>query len=206
MELIRKYFPSLEPTQLRQFETLLDLVPRLNSRVNVISRKDVDHLEERHVLHSLSIAMLVRFGQGTRVIDAGTGGGFPGIPLAILFPEAVFLLVDSIGKKIRVVREVAKTLGLENVRAVQERVERMGITADFVVTRAVTALPRMQGWTDPLIRPGHTCSLANGLIALKGGDLEEELGALSRRVEMVPLSRWFNEPFFSTKTIVYLKK
>jgi len=206
MELIRKYFPSLEPTQLKQFETLLDLVPRLNSRVNVISRKDVDHLEERHVLHSLSIAMLVQFGQGTRVIDAGTGGGFPGIPLAILFPEALFLLVDSIGKKIRLVQEVCEALELENVQAIQERVEKLHTVSDFVVTRAVTALPRMQSWADPLIRPGHKCSLANGLIALKGGDLEEELGALYRRVEMVPLSRWFKEPFFSTKTIVYLKK
>ena len=206
MELIRKYFPSLEPTQLRQFETLLDLVPRLNNRVNVISRKDVDHLEERHVLHSLSIAMLVQFVPGIRVIDAGTGGGFPGIPLAILYPETGFLLVDSIGKKIRLVNDVAAALELENVRAVQERVERMLTVTDFVVTRAVTALPRMHGWTDPLIRPGHKCSLANGLIALKGGDLEEELGTLSSRVEMVPLSRWFKEPFFSTKSIVYLKK
>jgi 16S rRNA (guanine527-N7)-methyltransferase len=206
MELINKYFPSLEASQLKQYEKLLALIPNLNRQVNVISRKDVDHLEERHVLHSLSIAKLVQFGPGTRIIDAGTGGGFPGIPLAILFPETSFLLVDSIGKKIRLVNEVSATLELKNIRAIQERVEKLRTVADFAVTRAVTALPRLHLWIDPLIRPGKKCNIPNGLIALKGGNLEDELRTLSNRVEMVPISRWFDEPFFSGKTIVYLKK
>jgi 16S rRNA (guanine527-N7)-methyltransferase len=178
----------------------------VNRQVNIISRKDMEHLEERHILHSLAISMLVRFAKGARIIDAGTGGGFPGIPLAILFPEASFMLVDSIGKKIKKVQEICQVLELQNVHAVQERVEKLRTSCDFVVTRAVTSLPRMHRWTDPLIRPGSESSLPNGLIALKGGDLKEELGSLADSAELHPLSLWFSEPFFSTKAVVYLKK
>ncbi len=206
MDLIRKYFPVLEPHQLRQYEKLLDLIPKLNQQVNIISRKDIDHLEERHILHSLSIAKQFHFSENHKIIDAGTGGGFPGIPLAILFPKAHFILVDSIGKKIRMVGEISEALELRNVRAIHERVEKLRISADFVVTRAVTAFPKMHRWTDPLISAGRKGPVTNGLIALKGGDLEQELGPYLRRVELYPLSRWFGESFFSTKTIVYLKK
>ncbi len=206
MDLIRKYFQGLDHLQTSQFEKLLEMIPLLNQKVNIISRKDVAHLEERHVLHSLSIAKRFEFGRGTSVIDAGTGGGFPGIPLAILFPEAQFILVDSIGKKIRMVREICDALQLRNARAIRSRVEELEQKADFVVSRAVTAFPRLVEWTGRLIMAGGEDPGARGWIALKGGELGEELGQLSRRVELYPVSTWFQEPFFSTKTIVYLKK
>jgi 16S rRNA (guanine527-N7)-methyltransferase len=206
MELIRKYFQGLDRLQSSQFEKLLEIIPPLNQKVNIISRKDMAHLEERHILHSLSIAKQFEFGRNISVIDAGTGGGFPGIPLAILFPEAHFMLVDSIGKKIRMVREICDALGLKNTRAVHSRVEELEMKADFVVSRAVTAFPRLVEWTDRLILTSGEGSGAGGWIALKGGDLLPELGRLSRRVELYPVSTWFQEPFFSTKTIVYLKK
>jgi len=205
MELIRKYFPGLNSDQSRQLEKLLEVFPGLNQHINVVSRKDIEHLEERHILHSLSIAKKFPFSPHQTVIDAGTGGGFPGIPLAILFPETRFTLVDSIGKKIRLVNEVCTLLGLENVKAVHTRVEEMDSRADFVVSRAVTAFPKLYLWTNPLIRPGGNNG-SNGLIALKGGDLTSELGSLLKRVELYPISEWYQESFFSTKSIVYLKK
>ncbi|MEN8156233.1 MAG: 16S rRNA (guanine(527)-N(7))-methyltransferase RsmG [Bacteroidota bacterium] len=204
MELIQKYFPALEPLQSTQFEKLLEVIPLLNQQVNVISRKDVDHLEERHILHSLAIAKQFSFGKRQTIVDAGTGGGFPGIPLAILFPEARFILVDSIGKKIRLVDEVCTALNLKNVKTIHERVEKIDIRADFVVARAVTALPKLYSLTRKVIRstPGKQ---PGGLIALKGGDLESELGSFKARIKIYPISEWFPEPFFSTKKIVYLK-
>ncbi len=206
MQLIRKYFPDLERVQVGQFEKLLEILPSLNKKVNVISRKDVDFLEERHILHSLSIGMKFRFRNKTSVIDVGTGGGFPGIPLAILYPETRFLLVDSIGKKIRLVQEISETLKLQNVTVLQERMEKLNATADFVISRAVTAFPVLYNWTHHLIKPGDGYRMANGLISLKGGDLDEELGAFKSKVELYPISAWFDESFFYTKMIVYLKK
>ena len=206
MDLILKYFPKLLPKQISQFEILLRTLPSLNEKVNVISRKDIEALEERHILHSLSIAKKFNFGPGTRVIDVGTGGGFPGIPLAILFPETHFVLVDSIRKKIRLVEELCTILDLKNAVPVNQRMEDLDMKADFVVSRAITAFPRLHQWTIPLIRPGNNSSMPNGLISLKGGDLEEELKPFRKQVKQFPLTEWFEESFFYTKMIVYLKK
>ena len=206
MELISKYFPDLTTWQIQRFEMLLEIVPRLNQQVNVISRKDIAHLEERHILHSLSIGKKFRFDRSTSVVDAGTGGGFPGIPLAILFPETAFTLVDSIGKKINLVRAITHALQLKNVSLLNERIEHVDLKADFVVSRAVTAFPLLYRWTRKIIVPGHQNSMPNGLISLKGGDLGKELSGLRETVLQFPLSTWFDEPFFYSKMIVYLKK
>lgn len=206
MQLIRKYFPDLDHKQLGRFEKLLKIIPPLNEKINIISRKDVDSLEERHILHSLAIAKKFNFQQNSTVIDVGTGGGFPGIPLAIMFPHAHFTLVDSIGKKIRLVLEIKEALKLENVTAFQERMEKMDQTADYVVSRAVTSFPQLHSWTSKLINPGSQDNLSNGLISLKGGDLEEELKPFRNLVELFPISSWFEESFFYSKKIVYLKK
>lgn len=206
MELIRKYFPDLTLLQTRQFEELMQIVPHLNQKVNVISRKDIAYLEERHILHSLSIAKCFRFDSKARVVDVGTGGGFPGIPLAIIFPETAFTLVDSIGKKIRLVQEIADKLNLQNVNPVNQRMEQLNLKADFVVSRAVASLPQLYQWTKQIIEPGGDQSLPNGLISLKGGDLEMELAPFKKRTELFPLSTWFEESYFSSKMIVYIKK
>jgi len=206
MDLILKYFPDLTPHQIKHFEKLMLLLPQLNQRVNVISRKDIEHLEERHILHSLSIAMKFQFNSKARVLDVGTGGGFPGIPLALMFPEASFTLVDSIGKKVKLVEELVRELGLENVTPVNQRMELLNLKTDFVVSRAVTAFPKLYQWTRKLIVPGNDQSMPNGLISLKGGDLNKELMPFEKGVECFPLSSWFEESFFSSKMIVYLKK
>ena len=206
MDLILKYFPELLPSQISRYEILLNTLPELNEKVNVISRKDIESLEERHVLHSLSIAKKFHFEGGCSIIDVGTGGGFPGIPLAILFPESTFTLVDSIRKKIHLVEELCAKLDLKNVTALNLRMEAMDTQADCVVSRAVTAFPRLHQWTRKLIRPGQSGSMPNGLISLKGGDLEEELRPFQKHVKLFPLTEWFEESFFCTKMIVYLKK
>ena len=206
MDRILKYFPDLSSRQREQFRILLYILPGLNQKVNVISRKDIAHLEERHVLHSLAIAKKFSFEPGARVLDVGTGGGFPGIPLAVFFPEVSFTLVDSIGKKITLVEELVRELGLKNVRLIRQRMEQLDEKSDFVVSRAVTALPKLVQWTSRLIEPGRICSLPNGLISLKGGDLKEEISAFRERLEIFPISTWFDESFFSSKMIVYLKK
>ncbi|MCK4991215.1 MAG: 16S rRNA (guanine(527)-N(7))-methyltransferase RsmG [Bacteroidales bacterium] len=206
MDLILKYFPDLTSQQIKHFEKLMLILPRLNQRVNVISRKDIEYLEERHILHSLSIAKMFQFDSRARVLDVGTGGGFPGIPLAIMFPEASFTLVDSIGKKITLVGEIVQELGLKNVTAVNQRMELLDLKADFVVSRAVTAFPKLHQWTRKLIEPGSDQSMPNGLISLKGGDLAKELMPYEKHVECFSLSSWFKESFFSSKMIVYLKK
>ena len=206
MELILRYFPELHPAQISQYEHLMRILPRLNERVNVISRKDIGALEERHILHSLAIAKKFRFDPGNQVMDVGTGGGFPGIPLAILFPETTFTLVDSIRKKILLVEELCNALKMKNVIPINGRVEDLETRSDYVVSRAVTAFPRLYRWTHPLIRPGRSGSMPNGLISLKGGDLQDELRPFLDKVKQFPLSEWFEEPFFSSKMIVYLKK
>lgn len=202
--LIEKYFPDLSASQLQRFAQLQPLYEEWNARINVVSRKDISLLVERHVLHSLAIAKIVRFEAGNRVIDVGTGGGFPGIPLAIMFPEASFTLVDSIAKKIKVVQEVASALKLENVSAQQARAEAMQGKFDFAVSRAVTSFPELYGWIRQKIAAGKCGGIANGIIALKGGDLEKELGALYTKATIYRLSDFFEEPFFETKMAVYM--
>ena len=206
MDLILKYFPDLTSQQIKHFEKLILILPRLNQRVNMISRKDIEFLEERHILHSLSIAKIFQFDSRARVLDVGTGGGFPGIPLALMFPEASFTLVDSIGKKITLVGEIVQELGLKNVTPVNQRMELLDLKADFVVSRAVTAFPKLHLWTRKLIEPGSDQSMPNGLISLKGGNLDKELMPFKKHVECFSLSSWFAESFFSSKMIVYLKK
>ena len=205
MDLIRNYFPNLSEEQYRQFAALESLYSEWNAQINVISLKDTEHFYERHVLHSLAIAKLCRFNPGAEVLDIGTGGGFPGIPLAILFPEAQFHLVDSIGKKIKVVEEVVQALGLKNVSAEQKRAEKLNRSFDFIVSRAVTQMPRFMAWTRNRIRKGKEAgSMANGILYLKGGDLREELADFPK-AKVYPISKYFEEEFFETKKIVYLK-
>lgn len=206
MDLILKYFPDLTSLQIKNFETLMRILPLLNQKVNVISRKDIAYLEERHILHSLSIAKIFSFDSGARVLDVGTGGGFPGIPLALMFPEAKFTLVDSVGKKISLVGEIVEELELKNVMLLHQRMEELNLKVDFVVSRAVTAFPKLHQWTRKLIEPGKTQSMPNGLISLKGGDLDAELMPFKNQAELFSLSGWFEESFFSSKMIVYLKK
>lgn len=205
MDLIRKYFPELGQLQISQFESLLQIIPIVNEKINVISRKDVGFLEERHLLHSLSISKIFRFENAESVIDAGTGGGFPGVPLAIMFPDVRFILVDSVGKKIRLVNEVAHKLELKNISAVWTRLENLDSKADFVVSRAVTSFPNLYRLCSGLIRKGGNCQFPNGLISLKGGDLRAELGPFWNQVKVFSISDWFEESFFLAKKIVFLK-
>lgn len=200
MEEILKYFPDLSPTQIERFKQAHALYLEWNAKINVISRKDTDHLWERHFLHSLGIAKVQPFGAGVQVLDVGTGGGFPGIPLAILFPEADFLLIDSIGKKIKVASEVAQSLGLANVKTQQCRAETLSQKFDFIVSRAVTQMPKFVGWVRHNLRRNDPNA---GILCLKGGDLQEELSGFN--AEEFPLSDYFSEPFFETKKVIYLR-
>jgi 16S rRNA (guanine527-N7)-methyltransferase len=204
MELIHKYFPHLTETQINQFAQLEELYKDWNAKVNVISRQDIDTLYERHVLHSLGIAKVLQFKPGTSVLDVGTGGGFPGIPLAILFPDSRFHLVDSIGKKIRVVQEIASAIGLKNVRIEQKRAERLDDTYEFVVSRAVTRLAPFVGWVQKNISRNSFHDLRNGILYLKGGDLAEELSEVNQKASIYALSDYFAEDFFETKKVVYV--
>lgn len=203
MELILKYFPDLTETQIEQFTKLQELYVDWNAKINVISRKDIDELYTRHVLHSLGIAKVMQFNPGATVLDVGTGGGFPGIPLAILFPETNFYLIDVITKKIKVVNEVAKGLGLKNVRAEQKRAELVKEEFDFIVSRAVTNMPDFVKWIKDKTKKNSTHELKNGILYLKGGDLTEEL-ALYKTVQLFDLPNYFEEDFFETKKVVYL--
>jgi len=205
MQNIGKYF-SLSEKQAGQFARLEPLYNLWNKQINVISRKDISNLYLHHVLHSLSIAKLLSFLPNAVVIDAGTGGGFPGIPLAVLFPETRFILADSIRKKIQVVEEITGALGLSNCETRNIRLEDLKDIADFVVCRAVTEIPVLYKWTRKNIRPGGNHSLKNGLLALKGGDLTKELGALSGIAQVFDLRRYFSEPFFETKRLVYIPR
>jgi len=204
MEIITKYFSSLDESQQQRFAQLGDLYSEWNERINVISRKDIDQLYERHVLHSLGIAKVTGFVPGTRIMDVGTGGGFPGIPLAIMFPETEFLLVDSIAKKITVVNEVAKALGLTNVRAEQHRAEKVRGQFDFVVSRAVTAFPKFVSLVRTKISSIQRNEFANGILYLKGGDFDDELEAFQNKVKVYPLNNYFEEEFFETKKVIHL--
>jgi 16S rRNA (guanine527-N7)-methyltransferase len=204
MQIIQKYFPSLTSSQVKQFSGLAPLYDLWNQRINVISRKDIENLYEHHVLHSLAIAGIISFKPGTRIIDAGTGGGFPGIPLAILFPESQFLLVDSIAKKIRVTDAIIRETGLLNCTAKTLRLEDLHDKADFVVCRAVTDIPRLFGWVSKNITPGGTHDHPNGLFALKGGDLEEELLPMGFGVKVFSIRDYFSEEYFETKKVVFV--
>jgi 16S rRNA (guanine527-N7)-methyltransferase len=204
VEAILKYFTELTAEQIEKFEMIDALYQDWNSKINVISRQDIDELYLKHVLHSLAIAKFIRFSSGTRVVDVGCGGGFPGIPLAIMFPETHFLLVDSIGKKIKVVNEVASALQLKNVTAIQERAENLLHKFDFVVSRAVTAFPEFVKLTRNLVSKININAIPNGIIYLKGGDFDPEIESFKKIIEITDITSYFDEPFFETKKIIYL--
>ena len=208
MEQLKKYFPQLTTRQIAQFEQLGKLYSDWNQRINVISRKDMEHFYEHHVLHSLSIGKLIPFKAFTKILDAGTGGGFPGIPLAILFPKVQFTLVDSIGKKIKVVKEVASALQIKNVEAEQIRMEQLDRSFDFVISRAVTDLEKFTRWTLYKIHSKSFNELKNGILYLKGIDIDDELRRVKRlkqiKVNTYPLRHYFEEPFFESKQIVHV--
>ncbi len=202
--IIEKYFPRLTDKQKQQFSQLGELYATWNAQINVISRADIDNLYEKHILHSLAIAKVVDFKDFTEILDVGTGGGFPGIPLAILYPNCQFLLVDSIGKKIKVVNEIATALGLENIKAEQMRAELVEGEFDFVVSRAVTKLLPFYGWVKGKININNYNKLKNGILYLKGGDLKEELKELGKKSRVFELSDYFTEEFFETKMVVHV--
>jgi len=206
MQLIQKYFPDLTPRQLEQFAALDGLYRDWNEKINVISRKDIDYLYEHHVLHSLAIAKFIQFKNATKIMDLGTGGGFPGIPLAIMFPKCRFHLVDSIAKKLKVIDAVSEALELKNVFTFHSRVEQMPYQYDFIVTRAVAQLSDLLAWTKGKSLYKDQNALPNGLIALKGGDLATELAAAEAKlIKQLPLSVFFKEDFFKDKSLVYVK-
>jgi 16S rRNA (guanine527-N7)-methyltransferase len=202
--LIQKYFPDLTDKQKEQFAALGDLYKDWNEKINVISRKDVENIYTNHILHSLGIAKVMSFNPGAQVLDVGTGGGFPGIPLAILFPETQFHLVDSIGKKITVVNEVVKGAGILNVRGQQIRAEELKSKYDFIVSRAVTRMKEFYGWVHNKAKEKSNHSLDNGILYLKGGDLEEELTELKKPYSLYDLPNYFHEEFFETKKVVFV--
>lgn len=205
MDVILKYFPELSEKQRQQFGQLSELYTYWNERINVVSRKDIENLYVKHVLHSLAIARIHQFQPGSAILDVGTGGGFPGIPLAILFPDSRFHLVDSIGKKIKVVNEVAQAIGLENVRAEQIRAEQIKGDYDFVVSRAVSKLSVFFPWVRRKIKPGRQFKLKHGLLYLKGGDLKAEIRESGlKRVKTHAISDFFAGEFFETKQVVYV--
>jgi len=203
---LQHYFPELSDHQLHQYDKLLELYREWNQKINVISRKDVDHLVVRHILHSLAIARYIRFQPGTEILDVGTGGGLPGIPLAIYFPDVKFHLVDSIAKKILVVNAITDSLQLTNVRAEQKRAEELKFRYDFIVSRAVTSLPEFIHWVSNKIKPNHQNAIQNGILALKGGDLQEELQSIRNQCDIITLNHYFSEDFFDTKKLVHWYK
>jgi 16S rRNA (guanine527-N7)-methyltransferase len=203
LETIINYF-RITPVQEAQLLRMADLYRIWNEQINVISRKDIGEIYTRHILHSLSIAKIIDFKPGTRVIDVGCGGGFPGMPLAVLFPDVSFTLIDSIGKKIKVVNEVASALELENVTGLNERSEHIKMKFDFVLSRAVTAFPNFVKLTRHLVSNVHQNALPNGILYLKGGDFEDEIKPFRKQIELYPISLYFNDPYFETKKVIYL--
>ena len=204
MEQIIKYFPKLNPTQIKQFEALYELYIDWNSKINVISRKDIENLYLHHVLHSLAIYQVINFKAGTTVLDVGTGGGFPGIPLAIMFPEVKFMLIDSIGKKIKVATEVSNAIGLKNIVFKHERVQEEKSKFDFVLSRAVMPLDDLVKLVKKNIQKTSKNVLPNGLICLKGGELEHEILPYKKIAESYDISEFFGEEYFETKRVVYI--
>ena len=208
MDIIKKYFPNLTEEQLEQLTRLPELYEEWNAKINVISRKDIDNLEGRHILHSLAIIPVVRFRDGADILDLGTGGGFPGIPLAIFYPKVNFHLVDSTAKKIRVVQEIVDALGLKNVKAEQVRAEEIKKKRyDFVVCRAVASIDKLHNWTQRLFKKDHQHALPNGLLTLKGGNLTQELKALPKGnyFEKYSIQQFFKEDYFEEKFVIYLQ-
>lgn len=203
MDLILKYFPELSDVQRQQFQQLELIYHDWNAKINVISRKDLEFLYLRHVLHSLAIAKILCFNPGAKILDVGTGGGFPGIPLAILFPKTNFHLVDSINKKLKVVEGVSKSLELQNIQTTHSRVENINYTYDFVISRAVTTMPKFVGWVKGKIAKKSNHVIKNGILYLKGGDLTEELKSFPK-AQIYPISTFFSDPFFETKKVVHL--
>lgn len=204
MKIVQKYFKNLTERQIQQFGMLYDLYAEWNEKINVISRKDIEHLYERHILHSLSIGRYVTFEKNTQVLDIGTGGGLPGIPLAILYPNVSFTLIDSIGKKIKVATEISEAIGLDNVVLSHQRVQDNKRQYDFVVSRAVMQLDKLVQLCQKNIHRKQQNAIQNGLICLKGGDIVAEIAPFRRIVDVVDLSHYYNEPFFETKKVVYV--
>lgn len=205
-DLIIKYFPDITERQKEQFELLGPLYEEWNARINVVSRKDMEHLYTRHILHSLAIAKVCRFEAGARVVDIGCGGGFPSVPLAIMFPDVEFVGVDSIAKKIRVVEGIKAGAHIDNLTAINSRAEQLGEKFDYVVSRAVTEMARFMPWAWPLLRKGQCGTLPNGILYLKGGELAEELAATRRKWDLYDIRTMFDDEFFDTKRVVYTKK
>lgn len=204
IQILKKYFPELSELQLSQFEKLPALYEEWNEKINVISRKDIENIWVHHILHSLAIAQFIKFKPGTEILDIGTGGGFPGIPLAIFFPECRFTLADSIGKKIKVVNEVALTVSLQNIKAIHTRAEEIDQQFDFIVSRATAPLNDLVYWSKGKVKTKSNHTIKNGLIALKGGDINEEIKLHVKKITLKLLADSFDEPFFETKKLVYL--
>jgi 16S rRNA (guanine527-N7)-methyltransferase len=204
MESIKKYFPELSEKQLEIFRELYSSYQKWNNKINVISRKDFHNFYEHHVLHSLAISKFIQFKKETRIIDVGTGGGFPGIPLAIVFPECHFTLVDSIKKKLKVIEAIKKQFDIANLSTLHTRVEDYNDKFDFVVSRAVTKFPKFVNWVSNNISEKHKNKLANGIIYLKGGEIEDEIAQFKDRIMQVPIKQYYSEDFFQTKKILYL--
>lgn len=206
MSIIPEYFPELTQSQREMYIRLADLYKYWNSQINVVSRKDIENIETHHILHSLAIAEVIKFSKGTRILDVGTGGGLPGIPLAIMFPDCSFTLVDSIGKKIKVAQNIVDELGLSNVKVENKRAETINEVFDFVVSRAVAPMPTLIDWVKKSIKPGGINSLANGIICLKGGNLSDELKSFQKIVERWNVDDFFEDEFFKEKYVVYVPR
>jgi len=206
MDRIIKYFPELTAAQREQFARLDPLYREWNAQINVISRKDIENIYLHHVLHSLAIAKVISFSKNTRILDVGTGGGFPGIPLAIYFPNCSFTLIDSIGKKVIVAHEIAQSLGLKNVKVLKSRAEELKGEFDFAITRAVAPLPTIKEWVNKIVKPGGLNQLENGIIALKGGDLKDELAPFGKNLTKWGIDKFFEEEYFVEKSIIFVPR